>query len=309
MRHIASPWWVVVIVIAGLRVGLVPMPVEAVQTAWFPVLPALHGGETNPALPKLVTVKLGENVMMDLVLVPAGSFMMGSDGFEEDEKPVHKVNISRPFYMGKYEVTQEQWTALIHDNPTKFVGPQRPVENLKWEDCQKFLEVLSARYPGCTFTLPTEAQWEYACRAGSTTEFCFGSDEGEMGEYAWYVKNSENTTHPVGQKHANAWGLYDMHGNAYEWCQDWDGPYAGSEPTDPRGPASGTKRIMRGGSWRTGAKVCRSANRPWTAPPHPPYKAGFRVVVGVEIASQVTASEPPSTPTPKKDKKDEKPKP
>jgi formylglycine-generating enzyme required for sulfatase activity len=168
-----------------------------------------------------------------------------------DEKPQHRVRITKPFYLGKYLVTQEQWEAVMGNNPSHFKGPKNPVEQVSWDDCQQFLRQAQREVGvrGGKFQLPTEAQWEYACRAGSTTRYCFGDDESGLGEYAWYDKNSGNKTHPVGEKKPNAWGLYDMHGNVWEWCQDWyDGGYYANSPTDdPTGP--GSNRVLRGGSW------------------------------------------------------------
>ena len=164
---------------------------------------------------------------LDLVLIPAGEFLMGNDrGFG----PIHKVRITKPFYLGKYLVTQEQWQAVMGSNPSYFQnarntgfagsvpagGAKNPVERVSWDDCQEFIEKLNANVAGGKgrFALPTEAQWEYACRAGSTTKYCFGDDDSQLGEYAWYGGNSGKQTHPVGEKKPNAWGLYDMHGNA-----------------------------------------------------------------------------------------------
>jgi len=214
--------------------------------------------------PKELTVDLGGGVKMEMVLIPAGSFMMGEDKGNNWEKPVHKVNITKPFYLGKYEVTQEQWEAVTGNNLSEFKGPKNPVERVYWDDCQAFLDKLNAKTggQGGKFVLLTEAQWEYACRAGSTGKFCFGDDENQLGEYAWHGKNSGSKTHPVGQKKPNAWGLYDMHGNVWEWCADWygEGYYAKSPADDPSGPTTGEYRVNRGGSWGP-AGLCRSALR------------------------------------------------
>ncbi|NQT39791.1 MAG: formylglycine-generating enzyme family protein, partial [Planctomycetes bacterium] len=171
--------------------------------------------------PKKLAVDLGGGVELDLVLIPAGSFLMGDDR----AKPVHKVRITKPFYLGKYEVTQEQWEAVMGSNPSNFKGAKNPVEQVSWDNCQQFLVKLNAKSggQGGKFVLPTEAQWEYACRAGSTGKFCFGDDEKQLGEYAWYGENSGSKTHPVGEKKPNTFGLHDMHGNVWEWCHDWYG--------------------------------------------------------------------------------------
>ena len=215
---------------------------------------------------KEITVDLGSGVKLEMVLVPAGEFQMGSPDSDIDaddrEKPQHRVRITKPFYLGKYLVTQELWEAVIGNNPSKFKGPKNPMEQVSWDDCQQFLEKLNAKVgtQGGKFVLPTEAQWEYACRAGSTSRYCFGDLSG-LGEYAWYDKNSGNKTHPVGEKKPNAWGLHDMHGNVWEWCQDsYDSSYYAKSPRDdPPGAATGSNRVCRGGSWFTPAWGCRSA--------------------------------------------------
>ncbi len=170
---------------------------------------------------KTLAVDLGGRVKMEMILIPAGEFLMGSPDSDKDaradEHPQHRVRITKPFYLGKYLVTQEQWEAVMGNNPSHFKGLKNPVETVAWDDCQKFLEKLNAKIgtQGGKFVLPTEAQWEYACRAGSTTRYCFGDDKSGLGEYAWYWANSDKKTHPVGEKKPNAWGLYDMYGNAW----------------------------------------------------------------------------------------------
>ena len=234
-------------------------------------------------LPKELTVDLGGGVKMEFVLIPAGEFLMGDDKGSTNEKPAHKVRIRKPFYLGKYEVTQAQWQAVMGNNPSKIKGAKNPVEGVSWTGCQPFLEKLNANFAEGKgkFDLPTEAQWEYACRAGSKTTYCFGDDQSGLGEYAWYDENSDGKTHPVGEKKPNAWGLYDMHGNVWEWCQDWyDWRYYEKSPTDdPPGPARGTmtRMVGRGGYWLGGAKGCRSANRYALGPAYGIYGTGFRV--------------------------------
>jgi formylglycine-generating enzyme required for sulfatase activity len=232
-------------------------------------------GNKTEGSPKKLTVDLGHRVKLEMVLIPAGEFLMGSPESDKDatpeEKPQHRVRITKPFYLGKYLVTQEQWEAVMGGNPSLFKGPKNPVEQVSWDDCQVFLGKLNENFGAGrgNFHLPTEAQWEYACRAGSKTRYCFGDKESGLGEYAWYGKNSGGQSHPVGEKKPNAWGLYDMHGNVWEWCHDWHDIryYANAPMDDPMGPATGSNRVLRGGSfnpgpaWADWAWYCRSAFR------------------------------------------------
>ena len=227
---------------------------------------------------------------MELVLIPAGEFLMGSPDDERrrspDEGPVHRVRITRRFYLGKYEVTQAQWEAVMGENPSQFRGEaRRPVEKVSWGDCQKFLSKLNSQFPipGCKFRLPTEAEWEYACRAGTTTRFYWGDDprDKEIGDYAWEYRESGREPHPVGQKKPNAWGLYDLSGNVWEWCHDWHGNYGPGRAADPTGPSSGSGRVLRGGSWSGFARHCRAASRDSAAPRDSRRYVGFRVLCEV----------------------------
>ena len=219
-----------------------------------------------------VSLDLGGGVMLDLVLIRPGKFLMGSEKGFDDEKPVHEVTISQPFYLGKYEVTQAQWEAVMGSNPSGFKGATLPVEQVSWEDCQEFIEKLNSKGIG-TFRLPTEAEWEYACRAGTT-----GDHAGNLDEMAWYCENSGSKTHPVGTKKANPWGLYDMHGNVWEWCQDWYGTYPTGAVRDPTGAAGGSYRVSRGGGWGSIAGGCRSASRGGGSPSGRGNLLGFRLV-------------------------------
>jgi formylglycine-generating enzyme required for sulfatase activity len=226
---------------------------------------------------KEMAVDLGDGVKMEFVLIPAGSFMMGSDTVG-GAKPAHRVTITKPFYLCKFEVTQEQWEKVMGSNPSQLKGAKHPVEMVTWEDCQKFLEALKGKVPSQTFRLPTEAEWEYACRARSKTDYCFGDAPDKLRDYAWFKDNSQEQTHPVGQKKPNAWGLYDMHGNVWEWCQDWHGEYTVKSAIDPTGAATGPYRVLRGGSRGYSAAFCRSAtraNNPLARSNH----TGFRVVM------------------------------
>ena len=248
--------------------------------------------------PKEISLDLGGGVKLEMVLIPAGEFMMGSPDSEKDvapdEKPQHLVRITRPFYLGKYEVTQEQWAAVMGGNPSQFKGPRNPVDYVSWINCQTFLGKLNAKIGGekARFVLPTEAQWEYACRAGSTTTYAFGDAETELVEYGWYDRNSHGTTHPVGEKRPNAWGLYDMHGNVGEWCTDrYDDRYFASSPTDdPPGAATGPYRVRLGGCWAHRAELCRSACRDRSSPDI--YSSGFGFRVARVMADDAASTSP-----------------
>jgi formylglycine-generating enzyme required for sulfatase activity len=213
---------------------------------------------------------LGKGVKLELVLIRPGSFMMGDGTGGDDEKPVHKVTLTKPFYIGKYKVTQPQWEALMGSNPSIAKDPKNPVERVSWEDCKAFLQKLDAKFGDkvVKFSFPTEAQWEYACRAGKTTKYCFGDKEADLGRYAWFIENSKDKIHPVGEKKPNAWGLYDVHGDAWEWCADWyDKAYYKTSPAnDPPGPASGIFRVCRGSSWESMAPDCRCGFRLFAVP-------------------------------------------
>ena len=259
-------------------------------------------------LAKEIAVDLGNGVKLEMILIPAGAFFMGSpnseSGRDPNEGPQHKVWITKPFYLGKYLVAQELWQAVMGNNPSRFKGPTNPVEEVSWNDCQEFLKKLNerTRRPRPSprpegegeFRLPTEAQWEYACRAGSATRYCF--EEGDpsdnpfcpsLDDFAWYDTNSGNTTHPVGEKKPNAWGLYDMHGNVWEWCQDWYGIYSDGRAVDPTGPAGGSFRMYRGGGWSSAASGCRLAQRDMHMPGYRDSRLGLRVLVPAEAATEM----------------------
>jgi formylglycine-generating enzyme required for sulfatase activity len=222
----------------------------------------------------------------NFVLIPAGTFMMGSP---EDEpgrfarETLHKVTISKPFYMQTTPVTQGQWQRVMGSNPSYFKGDDNlPVEQVSWNDVQEFISKLNKKEGKDKYRLPTAAQWEYACRAGSSMMYWFGDDPIRLGEYAWYDENSGNVTHPVGRKKPNTWGLYDMYGNVWEWVQDWGGSdcdYPSGHLTDPTGPSSGPSRVFRGGSGVgcTGS-CCRTAFRAGNRPGSRDKNVGFRLL-------------------------------
>ncbi len=225
-----------------------------------------------------------------MVLIPAGDFLMGSPDSDPDafplEKPRHRVRITQPFYLSVTEVTQGQYRAVTGERPSHFRGSDGlPVEMVSWNDAVAFCDKLSElerlrrydRFPaekpagGDGYRLPTEAEWEYACRAGSTTRYSFGDDVANLDKYAWWRQNSGFKTHPVGQKHPNAFGLYDMYGNVWEWCLDYyDAEYyrqLKALTLDPSGPSSATGRVMRGGCYGNFGNLYRSANRFISRPP------------------------------------------
>ena len=204
------------------------------------------------------------DLQLDLMPIAPGTFQMGSiTGGEDSERPVTKVTFLRRFWLGKTEVTQAQWLAVMGSNPSSFKGDNLPVEQVSWDDAMEFCWKLTEREraagqlpEGYAYTLPTEAQWEYACRAGTTGDYA-----GNLDEMGWYRQNSGQSTKPVGTKQANAWGLHDMHGNVWEWCLDRYRSYPGGSVTDPNGASSGSGRVLRGGCWSGRADYCRSALR------------------------------------------------
>lgn len=251
-----------------------------------------EGKEREFEIKGLTTVKM--------CWIPAGGFIMGSPegelgrirhGRKAEDEGRHPVHIKKGFWMGKFEVTQRQWVAVMGENPSKFKGEGLPVERVRWEDSREFIEKLNGAGSlpaGWRFDLPTEAEWEYACRAG--TEKALNSGQGltsewgrcsKLDELGWYRANSGGRTHAVGEKRANAWGLHDMHGNVYEWCRDWYDEYEVGLQVDPVGPADATFRVARGGCWAAFARNCRSANR-WGSPVPPDRGAditGLRLVL------------------------------
>ncbi|MDR2092567.1 MAG: formylglycine-generating enzyme family protein [Azoarcus sp.] len=253
-----------------------------------------------PSLPVEGVNTLG----MEFVYVPAGSFPMGcgesDDSCLYDEKPRHLVTISQPFYLGKYEVTQAQWATVMGTQPNAFKGDNLPMENVSWNEAQEFIRRLNALESTDKYRLPTEGEWEYAARAGTMTKFSF--DAAYAGQYAWFWDNSGNTTHPVGEKLPNPLGLHDMHGNVWEWVEDWyaDDWYArllaASPPNplrgtksplkdekgfsmDPSGPPEGTFRVLRGGGWSNDLRYLRSAHRHGYPPDARRSNVGFRVLM------------------------------
>ena len=223
------------------------------------------------------------NLVANMVYVEGGTFTMGGtseQGSEayEHEKPAHQVTLSS-FSIGKYEVTQEEWEAVMGSNPSEFKGAKRPVERVSWEDCQTFILKLN-QLTGRNFRLPTEAEWEYAARGGrSRRGYKYAGTTSYLDGYAWYDGNSGNATHPVGQKNANELGLYDMSGNVNEWCADWYGDNTSSAQTNPQGPSSGSDRVFRGGSWCGTARGCRVSIQGYIIPSYGNSTLGLRLAL------------------------------
>jgi formylglycine-generating enzyme required for sulfatase activity len=241
---------------------------------WLNVAPAASDEITN-------------SVGMKFTLIPSGSFTMGADlnsesGYD-DETPQRRVTISRPFYMGVYEVTQSEWMSVMDGaNPSKFIGQTLPVESVSWDDASSFVRKLNQKEGTDKYRLPTEAEWEYSARAGTTSAYFFGDDEGSLGTYAWFRDNSGDKTHRVGGKSPNPWGLYDIYGNVWEWGQDFYGAYSGAEATDPKGPSGGSARVYRGCGWLDTAVICRSALRSRDTPESRFSNLGLRVAFTVD---------------------------
>ena len=234
---------------------------------------------------------LGHLLESGFVRIPAGEFMMGSSIGNADEQPARRVRIAVPFEMGKYEVTQAQWESVMRNphatvnarqratadvNPSHFKAPERPVENVSWDAVQLFLKALNARDPKHIYRLPAEAEWEYAARAGSAAE-----EPKDLEAFAWFEANSAGATHPVGQKKPNAWGLYDMFGNVFEWVEDWyaaEAYGAVAPPPDTQSSIAGSYKVYRGCGWLSERKYCRPAYRAFEFPSQAQYLVGFRLV-------------------------------
>jgi formylglycine-generating enzyme required for sulfatase activity len=240
-----------------------------------PAYPVWDGKETIEEYAKRLNVpatrslELGNNLKMELVLIPAGEFMMGS----------RPVTIPAPFYMGKYPVTQEQWQQVMNWNESYFTGKNNPVDSVSWGETQVFCDKVTERTKQIV-RLPTEAEWEYACRAGTSTIYYSGDTEDDLRRVAWYDANSSHSTHPVGQKEPNRFALFDMVGNVWQWCQDLYEYSSAQEKADDRF-SLGTHRAVRGGSWDGYAETCRSDYRMWRNPAEPDSRVGLRIIAPV----------------------------
>ena len=250
------------------------------------ILVLLAGSPTFGQQPKEIINSIG----MKLVLIPAGTFTMGSPmeevGRQANETP-HEVTISKSYYLGVFEVTQHEYEKVMGANRSVFKGAKNPVDMVSWDDavsfCKKLSEMPEEKAAGRSYRLPTEAEWEYACRAGSTTSYSFGETAESLGEYAWFGKNSERKTHPVGEKKPNRWGLYDMHGNVWEWCQHVYETSPSGAATDPQGPNEGAYRVFRGGCWAYVAAYCRTGARFTYDPSSRTNRNGLRVALSPSV--------------------------
>jgi formylglycine-generating enzyme required for sulfatase activity/serine/threonine protein kinase len=272
---IDSPTELAVLKSAALSATPSVVPTEA-PAAPIPAEPVQPPVVETPQSPK----PSEDLLFMQFAWVPPGEFLMGNEAHEE-ERPVRRVTISKGFNIGVCPVTQFQWGLVMNYNPSRFHGDDRPVEMVSWLDCQEFCRRLR-EMSGRPFRLPTEAEWEYACRGGTAGEYCTGDGEEALRQAGWFYGNSGGQTRPVGKLAANAWKLHDMHGNVWEWCQDWFAPYATGDAADPQGPEAGELRVLRGGSWRDPPGGCRSSFRGQAEPASRFFECGFRICFSPE---------------------------
>ena len=271
---------------AAVRINLLYTQVGGASSRYAFVVPVvLEMKEPELSVKTPISLDLGNGITLEFVHIPAGTFDMGSKPNEkfrdDDEGPVRSVQITQAFYLGKYEITQSQYTAVMGENPSYHRGSNLPVESVSWDDAIAFCKCLSQKI-GRSVRLPTEAEWEYACRAGTDTGYywCNHTSFSQTFDYAWSSQNGIEGTHGVGQKKPNQWGLYDMAGNVWEWCADWYADsYEKASFVDPKGPGSGKYRVLRGGSWDYSAVRCLSANRSWDPPSDRRSNYGFRVAL------------------------------
>ena len=230
----------------------------------------------------IITIPVKDGISIDMVRVEAGTFIMGAtpemENPNSDEKPTHQVTLTNDYYIGKYEVTQALWQAVMGNNPSYFKGDNLPVGNVSWNDCQDFLIKINS-ITGKKFRLPTEAEWEYAARGGKKSRGYQYSGSNNLSDVAWYIDNKGSGPHAVGSKQANELGIYDMSGNVLEWCQDWFGDYNSSSRVNPTGVNSGSSCVLRGGAWLINAMYCRSSFRCHYTPNHRDHFLGLRVVL------------------------------
>jgi len=261
------------------------------RLALFALLFVLLPASSLAAEPQKNPPAYANSIGMEFVLIPAGSFQVATRKDEFGENVFGEAIISKPFYLGKYPVTQEQWLAVMGNNPAFFKGRRHPVEMVSWDDVQEFIKRLNSKEGHKRYRLPTEMEWEFAARGGTRTKYFFMKDpkkweeaEGPLADYAWCRGNAGDVTHPVGQKKPNPYGLYDVYGNVFEWVQDWYAKElpASREFTDYRGPATGESRVNRGGSWYYEAEYCRSDKRDYDTPDYRDSDLGFRLALSLE---------------------------
>ena len=259
-----------------------PMP------ASFPPVWASAWGTDRLSPYPFVALELAPGVVTRMRWIPPGRFLMGSpedeNGRFDDEGPQHWVTLTKGYWLADAPCTQAEWEAVMGTAPNSFKGPDLPVEQVSWDDCQAFCARMIERFPGLQARLPSEAEWEYACRATTSSAFNDGSPciqpEGKdpaLVKLGWFRENSERKTHEVRGLAPNQWGLYDMHGNVWEWCADWFGSYAADDQVDPTGAVEGLERVYRGGSWNLPAWLCRSAYRHGWQPDRRYVYLGFRL--------------------------------
>ena len=254
----------------------------AIQQSPQPIVAQQPVAQTPVTNVDNISIPVKDGISIDMVRVEAGTFTMGATAEminpHKDEKPTHRVTLTNDYYIGKYEVTQALWKAVMGNNPSNFKGDNLPVENVSWDDCQEFISKLN-RITGKTFRLPTEAEWEYAARGGNKSRGYQYSGSRNLSHVAWYENNSGHKTHAVGTKQPNELGIYDMSGNVWEWCQDWYGKYSSSSQVNPIGINNGSNRVRRGGSWSSFDRDCRSSYRGSITPGYRDISLGLRLVL------------------------------
>lgn len=224
-------------------------------------------------------IEKADGVDMEMVWVPGGTFQMGSTDGRDDERPIHQVTL-KGFWLGKFEVTQEQYTKVMGNNPSRYSGVFNPVDNVSWNNAVEFCQKLASRSAGRAYQLPSESEWEYACRTGCSGLYCFSDVSGDLNDYAWYCNNSRNSSHQIGKKRPNSYGIYDMHGNVWEWCEDgYHTGYIGAPSDGSVWESSKISHVLRGGSWYSNSDFCRSAIRCGNLQNKTDGNIGFRVAL------------------------------
>lgn len=262
-------------------------PTEVEVVAWMEIPKYKHSNSSKKAnrSSKSIETFTVNGISFNMIYVEGGTFTMGatpeqSSNAEYDEKPAHQVTLS-DYYIGETQVTQELWQTVMGSNPSECKGAKCPIERVSWKDCQKFIKKLN-QLTGKTFRLPTEAEWEYVARGGNKSRGYIYSGSNNIDDVAWYISNSDDNTHPVGQKQANELGIYDMTGNVGEWCQDWYGDYSSDPQTNPVGPSSGSYRVIRGGCCEYNEQMCGISRRVFQEPTRRSFYFGFRLVLTID---------------------------